>query len=64
MPKNKSQTAKTAYKKIHLYVEEELYNKIWTIVKKRFVSPTRKFYIIVNEALREYVENHKHELEG
>jgi hypothetical protein len=72
MPKKKSKgasgivtaIAEPTYKKIHLYLEEELYNKVWEIVKKRYVSPTRKFYLVVNEALREYITNHKQELEG
>jgi hypothetical protein len=72
MPKKKAQpvsgiiTAVPAsnYKKIHLYLEEEIYEKIWEIVKKRYVSPTRKFYLVVNEALREYIEKHRQELEG
>jgi hypothetical protein len=68
MAKRKNKTVSgfpaPTYKKIHLFLEEELYNKIWEIVKKRYVSPTRKFYLVVNEALREYIENHKQELEG
>jgi hypothetical protein len=50
------------YVKVHVIVERELYRGIWEIVKKRYESPTRKFHIIINEALREYLENHRHEL--
>jgi hypothetical protein len=55
---------KPAYKRITFTIEEELYKKLWQIVSKRYLSPTRKFYLIANEALREYVEKHKQELEG
>mgnify|MGYP000521757930 CR=1 FL=1 len=52
----------TRYRKTHLYIEEELYYKLWEIVKKRFRVPHKKLYIVVNEALREYVERHSGEL--
>jgi len=44
--------------KVHWNVERELYEGIWRIVKKRFPVPTRKLHIVVNEALREYIEKH------
>jgi hypothetical protein len=28
-------------------------------VKKRYTIPTKKFYLVVNEALREYIEDHQ-----
>jgi len=49
------------YRKTHLYIEEELYYKLWDIVKRRFRVPHKKLYIIVNEALREYIEKHGEE---
>lgn len=51
-------------KKVHLILEEEVYEGIWAIVKKRYVSPIRKFHLVINEALKEYIERHKDELEG
>lgn len=51
-------------KKVHLKLEDDVYEGIWKIVKKRYVSPVRKFHVVLNEALREYIENHKDELEG
>jgi len=44
---------------VHLLIEKELYEALWEIVKKRFVVPARKLHIVVNEALREYIEKHK-----
>jgi len=44
--------------KVHLLIDRDLYEAIWKIVKKRFVIPTKKLHIVVNEALREYVDKH------
>jgi metal-responsive CopG/Arc/MetJ family transcriptional regulator len=46
----------------NITIEKDLYEKLWEIVKKRYVSPARKFHIIVNEAFREYIERHKDEI--
>jgi len=50
---------KSKYRKVHVLLEEEVFKGIWDIVKKRYVSPVRKFHIVVNEALKEYIEKHK-----
>ena len=50
-------------KKVHVLLEDEVYEKIWKIVKKRYISPLKKYHIVINEALKEYLENHKQELE-
>jgi len=49
---------------IHTKLDDDVYDGIWKIVKKRYVSPLGKFHLVVNEALREYLREHKHELEG
>jgi len=46
------------YKKIHVLVDSELYKKLWEIASRRFDRPGRKVYLILNEAIREYVERH------
>jgi len=46
---------------VHTKLEDDVYEGIWEIVKKRFVSPLQKFHVIVNEALREYIEKHREE---
>jgi len=46
---------------IHLALTEDTYEKIWTIIKRRYINPTRKFHIVLNEALKEYIERHKEE---
>jgi len=50
---------KPKYRKVHLLLEEEVFKGIWDIVKERYVSPIRKFHLVVNEALKEYIERHR-----
>jgi len=50
-------------RKVHIILEDDVYEGIWEIVKKRYISPIRKFHIVINEALREYIEKCKEELE-
>jgi len=52
---------KPSYRKVHLLMEDEVFKKIWDIVKRRYVSPIRKFHLVVNEALKEYIERHEKE---
>lgn len=49
---------KRNYKKVHVLIESQLYKKLWEIASKRFDRPGRKVYLILNEALREYVEKY------
>jgi hypothetical protein len=51
-------------KKVHLILEDEVYEGIWAIVKTRYVSPIKKFHLVVNEALKEYIRKHKDELKS
>lgn len=44
------------YRMVHIKIEEELHNKIWEITKKRYIIPTKKFHIILNEVLRKGIE--------
>ena len=43
-------------KKVHIKLEDDVYEGIWEIVKKRYVSPIRKFHVVVNESLHRYIE--------
>lgn len=47
--------------KVHLLVDREVYESLWEIVKKRFTIPTKKLHIVVDEALREYIDKHREE---
>jgi len=49
--------------KVNLLIDRDVYEALWKIVKARYVSPSRKLTVIVNEALREYIERHKSEIE-
>jgi len=44
--------------KVHVMIEEELYKKLWELAVRRFTAPSKKLHIILNEAIREYVEKH------
>jgi hypothetical protein len=46
-------------KKIHIVIDDDIYVKLWEITKRRYISPVRKFHIVVNEALREYIQRHE-----
>jgi predicted DNA-binding protein len=50
---------KKEYVLIHVKMEREIYERLWQLVKKRYTIPTKKFYLVVNEALREYIEDHQ-----
>jgi hypothetical protein len=47
-------------KKLHigLYLDEDLYNKLWEITKHRFTPPAKKLSVVIREALQEYVKRH------
>ena len=50
-------------KVVHTHMEEELWRGLWEVTKRRFVCPTRKFHVVLNEAIREYLERHREELQ-
>lgn len=45
--------------RVHILIDRHLYQKLWEITSRRYDKPGRKLYLIVNEALREYVEKHQ-----
>lgn len=45
--------------KVHMLIDKNIYQKLWEISARRFEKPGRKLYIIINEALKEYVEKHQ-----
>ena len=49
-------------KLVHISIREDLYLKLWQIVKKRYPIPLKKLNEVINEALNEYIEKHKNEL--
>jgi len=59
----KQEAEKPKFLMIHLAIRQDLYVKLWDIVKKRFLVPTRKFSVVVNEALEEYVKRYYQEEE-
>jgi hypothetical protein len=45
----------------HILIDRELFRKICTIATKKFDTSVRTIYLIINEALEEYVERHYRE---
>jgi len=43
------------FKMVHLKMRRDLWEALWRITKERFVCPHKKFHVVVNEALEEYV---------
>lgn len=39
-------------------IDAEIYKKLWEIASRRFPKPGRKVYIIIEEALKEYIQKH------
>jgi len=51
-------------KQVHLLLDEDVYIDIWKIVKSRYINPVKKLHVVINQALREYIEKHKNEIKG
>jgi len=45
------------YKRVHIIVREDLYKALWDYIKKKYDVPIKKFSLVVNEALEEYLRN-------
>jgi len=45
-------------RELHLYIDEETYEKLWDITKKRFTAPSKKLQTILREAIQEYLDRH------
>jgi hypothetical protein len=50
------QAEERAFAKIQVKVDRLLYLKLWEYIKRRYPVPYKKLHIVVNEALREYLE--------
>jgi len=48
--------------KIHINVEKDVYYRLWNYIKRRYIVPYKKLHIVINEALREYLDRHEKEL--
>jgi hypothetical protein len=48
----------------HLLIDRELYKEINLIAVEKFGTGMGKVYLIVNEALEEYVRRHRHRDQG
>ena len=58
MSEGEGKPKKSNFRPVHLFIREDIYTRLWQIVKERYVVPTKKFGIVVNEALEEYVNKY------
>ena len=49
-------------RKVHVLLEDDVYEGIWDIVKAKYTSPVRKFHIVLNEILRKGIKEEKKRL--
>jgi len=46
---------------VKVAVDDDMYEKLWKITKRRFPLPCKKLSTILREALKEYIERHEKE---
>jgi len=46
---------------LHVYVDRDMYEKLWRITKRRFLAPSKKLSTIIREALEQYIERNLQE---
>lgn len=47
--------SKPEYVLVHVKLRKDLYEGLWELVKRRYVVPTKKLHVVVNEAIEEYL---------
>jgi hypothetical protein len=52
-----TETPTTRKRLVHLAIREDLYLKLWEIVKQRYPIPQRKLGEVVNEALEKFIKS-------
>jgi hypothetical protein len=52
-----SPTPSPRYRSVHLPIREDLYLRLWKLVKDKYDIPTRKFHLVLNEALEKYLDS-------
>jgi len=45
------------YVTVHVKLRRDLYEKLWDLTKTKFVIPTKKFHVVINEVIEEYFKN-------
>jgi hypothetical protein len=44
------------YGKIQVKIDKNLYLKLWEYIKQQYPVPYKKLHVVVNEAIKEYLE--------
>jgi len=50
---------KSRFLKKHIMIDRDLFREVALIAAYRYGTPVRTIYLIINEALKEYVERHR-----
>ena len=45
------------YVTVHVKLRRDLYEKLWDLTKTKFIIPTKKFHVVLNEVIEEYFKN-------
>ena len=45
-------------RKVHINIREDLYLKLWELIKRKYPVPTKKLHIELANAIEEYLRNH------
>jgi len=49
---------KPKLRKVHINIREDLYMKLWELIKRKYPIPSKKLHIEVSNAIEEYLKNH------
>jgi len=50
---------KSRFLKKHILIDRDLFREVALIAAYRYGSPVRTIYLVINDALKEYVERHR-----
>jgi hypothetical protein len=52
------------YGKIQVKIDRNLYLKLWEYIKQQYPVPYKKLHVVVNEAIKEYLEKRGMKVDG
>ena len=54
-----AQKEKAKYVRKHVMIDKDVYRELALIAAFKYGTPVRTIWLVINEALREYVQRHK-----
>jgi len=58
MPRKKKTEKESIYRRVHFLIRNDLYEALWKITVEKFAFPAKKFHVVINEALEQYIKNY------